>query len=100
MPPRSAPILTTLATTRRPHAPHRTHLGYRSRTTPANPRPVTIPSRAHIICTALIRGNENSAVQRGAYPNAAPVTEYVEIPDGSSSAAPVIRPGPRLEKNL
>ena len=25
---------------------------------------------------------------------AAPVTEYVEIPDGSSSAAPVMSPGP------
>jgi hypothetical protein len=28
------------------------------------------------------------------------VTEYVEIPEGSSSAAPVIKPGPRLAKNL
>ena len=49
-------------------------------------------------CTAVISGNENSAVQSGRYPNAAPATEYVEMPDGSSSAAPVIRPGPRFEK--
>src|SRR4051812_18385914 len=62
--------------------------------------PVTIPSRAHMICTAAIKGNENRAVHKDAYPNAAPVTEYVEMPDGSSSAAPVISPGPRSEKNL
>ncbi len=31
-------------------------------------------------------------------PVVAPATEYVEIPDGSSSAAPVIKPGPRLRK--
>src|SRR4029077_14304827 len=43
-------------------------------------------------------GNEKSAVQRGRYPNVAPATEYVEMPEGSSSAAPVIRPGPRFEK--
>jgi GntR family transcriptional regulator / MocR family aminotransferase len=34
------------------------------------------------------------------YPNAAPVTEYVEMAEGSSSAAPVIRPGPRSAKKL
>src|SRR5881409_1958848 len=44
-------------------------------------------------------GNENSAVQSWAYPKAAPVTEYVEMPEGSSSAAPVIKPGPRSAKN-
>jgi hypothetical protein len=58
-----------------------------------------MPRRAHIICTAVISGNENRAVHNGAYPNAAPVTEYVEIPEGSSSAAPVMRPGPRPAKN-
>src|SRR5580765_4182930 len=66
--------------------------------TPARPRPVTSPRRAHINWTAVINGNENSAVQSGAYPKAAPTTEYVEIPDGSSSAAPVIRPGPSAER--
>ena len=35
-------------------------------------------------CTGTMSGNENSAVQSGAYPNDAPVTEYVEIPEGSS----------------
>jgi hypothetical protein len=48
--------------------------------------------------TAAIKGNEKSAVHRGRYPNNAPATEYVEMPDGSSSAAPVTRPGPRSEK--
>ena len=35
-----------------------------------------------------------SAVQRSLVPSCAPATEYVAIPDGSSSAAPVITPGP------
>jgi len=50
-------------------------------------------------CTDAINGKENRAVHSGAYPNEAPVTEYVEIPEGSSSAAPVISPGPNSEKN-
>jgi hypothetical protein len=33
-------------------------------------------------------------------PVLAPATEYVEMPEGSSSAAPVIKPGPSTEKNL
>jgi hypothetical protein len=75
MPPRSAPIFTTFATIKSEHAPHSTQRGYVRRKTPARPRPVTIPSRAHIICTAAIKGKEKSAVQSGAYPNEAPVTE-------------------------
>lgn len=31
-------------------------------------------------------------------PSCAPAIEYVTIPEGSSSAAPVIRPGPRTDK--
>ena len=31
-------------------------------------------------------------------PVLAPATEYVEMPDGSSSAAPVIKPGPSTEE--
>src|SRR5579862_977155 len=100
MPPRSAAMLTTLAITSSAQALHRTQRGYRTRITPASPSPVTMPRRAHMICMAAINGNEKIAVHRGAYPNAAPVTEYVEMPDGSSSAAPVINPGPRFEKNL
>src|SRR6266446_2812061 len=99
MPPRSAPMLTTFATINNEHAPHKTHVGYLRRMTPARPSPVTIPSRAHMSCTEAIKGNENSAVHKGAYPKDAPVTEYVEIPEGSSSAAPVINPGPSPVKN-
>src|SRR6187399_1094082 len=99
MPPRSAAMLITFAMTSRAQAPQSTHREYRLRITLARPRPVTSPSRAHMSCAAVIRGNENRAVQSGAYPNAAPATEYVEMPEGSSSAAPVIRPGPRFEKN-
>src|ERR1039457_2958512 len=35
-----------------------------------------------------------SAVQSSLVPSCAPATEYVAMPDGSSSAAPVITPGP------
>ena len=35
-------------------------------------------------------------VQSIAKPNCAPIWEFVAIPLASSSAAPVIRPGPRL----
>lgn len=47
-----------------------------------------------------ISGNEKSAVQSGAYPNEEPVTEYVEMPEGSSSAAPVIKPDPNSAKKV
>jgi DNA-binding transcriptional LysR family regulator len=49
--------------------------------------------------TAAMRGNEIRAVQRVPHPSEAPATEYVEIPDGSSSAAPVTRPGPSSTRN-
>jgi hypothetical protein len=64
----------------------------------ASPVRATIPMRAHISWTAVISGKDRIAVQSGRYPNEAPATEYVETPDGSSSAAPVIRPGPRSLK--
>src|SRR5438477_12274004 len=100
MPLRSAAMLIVFAMTSNAQADHSTHGGYRLRMTPARPKPVTRPRRAHINCTAAISGNENRAVQSGAYPKRAPAIEYVEMPEGSSSAAPVIRPGPRLPKNL
>ena len=68
-------MLTVFAVTNRPQADHNTHREYWDRITPANPCPVTMPSRAHMICTADISGKENNAVHRGAYPKAAPVTE-------------------------
>ena len=57
-----------------------------------------MPSRADISCTVVINGNENRAVHSGAYPKDAPLTEYVEMPDGSSSAAPVVSPGPSVDR--
>jgi hypothetical protein len=45
-------------------------------------------------------GKVISAVQRVDIPYAAPACEYVAIPDGSSSLAPVIRPGPRIFQNF
>ena len=53
-----------------------------------------MPMRAHIIWTGAIRGQVRSAVHSIVVPNWAPASEYVAMPDGSSSAAPVITPGP------
>src|SRR5436190_6538599 len=55
--------------------------------------------RAHIICTAAMSGHVISDVQRSPVPSCAPAMEYVAIPEGSSSAAPVISPGPRESRN-
>src|SRR5438105_11173634 len=43
-------------------------------------------------------GQVMAAVQRSDVPSCAPATEYVATPEGSSSAAPVMRPGPSAEK--
>src|SRR5678816_2840547 len=43
-------------------------------------------------------GHVRAAVHSKEVPRRAPATEYVATPDGSSSAAPVMRPGPRAEK--
>jgi len=59
---------------------------------------VTRPIRAQMSCTAAISGNVASAIQSIPYPSEAPATEYVVIPLGSSSAAPVTSPGPRILK--
>jgi hypothetical protein len=72
----------------------RSHFGNRCLKFAARPCPVTMPMRAHIICTAAISGQVSSAVQSSLVPSCAPATEYVAMPDGSSSAAPVITPGP------
>ena len=58
------------------------------------PFPVTNPIRAHISCMLIINGVVNSAVHNNDIPATAPACEYVAIPDGSSSDAPVIIPGP------
>src|ERR1700690_1305230 len=45
--------------------------------------------------TAVIIGSIATVVQSVAKPYWAPACAYVPMPDGSSSDAPVIRPGPR-----
>jgi hypothetical protein len=49
---------------------------------------------------ATMSGKLKSIVQSMANPNSAPTCEYVAIPLGSSSAAPVIRPGPKLPRTV
>ena len=61
--------------------------------------PVTMPIRAHMNCTQAISGQVMSAVHNSEVPNCAPTIEYVAMPEGSSSAAPAVTPGPRAEKN-
>src|SRR5712664_656760 len=56
--------------------------------------PLTIPIRAQVSCTEAINGQVNRAVQRVVKPSEAPATAYVPMPEGSSSDAPVISPGP------
>src|SRR5512141_2184393 len=94
IPPRSAPTLMVLAMNSAPAAGASTHRGYFCRSAPASPGPVTNPILAHIICAAAISGQSTGAVQSNVVPNCAPVLEYVAIPEGSSSAAPVMTPGP------
>ena len=63
--------------------------------------PLTIPILAQVSKTAIINGKVNKAVHSVAKPSDAPATAYVPIPEGSSSEAPVISPGPRsLKKRL
>src|ERR671930_1284619 len=58
-----------------------------------------MPIFAQMNCTTHIIGNVNSAVHNIEKPSAAPACAYVPMPDGSSSEAPVISPGPRSRKN-
>src|SRR4051794_31248602 len=58
-----------------------------------------MPIFAQTNCTTYIIGNVNNAVHSVEKPSAAPACAYVPMPDGSSSDAPVIRPGPRTRKN-
>jgi len=63
-----------------------------------SPMPLPSPSRAAVSWTAAAMtptiGIDHSRVT----PYAAPTCEYVPIPEGSSSAAPVTMPGPRRLK--
>lgn len=51
---------------------------------------------AQMNCIAVIIGNVISAIHSVEKPVDAPVTVYVPMPEGSSSDAPVIKPGPRM----
>src|SRR2546430_2274942 len=63
-----------------------------------SPCPVASPSRAANSWTAAASGKVTTDIHRRPSPKAAPTCEYVPIPDGSSSAAPVMKAGPRREK--
>src|SRR3977135_878811 len=58
--------------------------------------PLTMPIRAQVSCTEAIHGHVNKAVQSVVKPREAPATAYVPMPEGSSSDAPVISPGPSI----
>jgi hypothetical protein len=65
---------------------------------PASPAPVTRPIRAQISWITAMSGYEKSIVHSKPNPNWAPACEYVAMPLGSSSDAPVISPGPSFPK--
>src|SRR5277367_4034014 len=72
----------------------------RNRFVANSPRPTPVASavRSQISCTAAMSGKVNKAVHRKPRPCAAPAWAYVATPEGSSSDAPVTRPGPRIRR--
>ena len=72
---RSAPMVAIFASRRPPERKTTSDFGYLSRNIPARPLPVTNPIRAHIICTAAIKGQVMNAVHKRAVPNCAPAIE-------------------------
>src|SRR5262245_22410238 len=64
------------------------------------PRPVTLPISAAICWMTTIKGKLNRKVHESPKPNCAPIWLCVPIPLGSSSAAPVTRPGPSRRHRL
>jgi len=92
--PMSAAILMVLATTSRPTS---VSVSQRGQTLPillAKPSPVTQPMRAESIWMPIISGVVSRSIHTRPKRNCEPACEYVAMPLGSSSAAPVIRPGP------
>ena len=65
----------------------------------AIPLPVVLPMRALISWITHISGYVKSKVHVMENPNCAPACEYVAMPLGSSSAAPVMAPGPSARSN-
>src|SRR5881396_1048887 len=98
MDPRSAPMLNPFATATSVTAPNSTQRGNRSLMRAASPCPVTRPSRPAVSWTAAASGSVIQAVHSNPKPKAAPACEYVPMPDGSSSEAPVTNPGPSRRK--
>ena len=98
MEPMSAPMLNVFAVATMATAASSTGRGNRCLMSAASPLPVTSPSRAVDSWTAAARGRAKTVVQRRPNPADAPTCEYVAMPDGSSSAAPVTSPGPSLRK--
>src|SRR5919197_4295931 len=96
MAPISAPMFIVFAIRRRIVIGKTIFLEYFCFIIPPNPLPVTRPILAHISCTAVIIGYRTNTNQAIPNPNCAPACEYVAIPDGSASDAPVIIPGPNL----
>src|SRR5207344_567483 len=64
------------------------------------PRPVTHPISAATCWITTIKGKLNRNVHESPKPNCAPIWLCVPIPLGSSSAAPVTRPGPSRRHRL
>jgi hypothetical protein len=60
----------------------------------ARPFSVVTPRRAAVSWTAAAMGATAIIDHSNPKPYAAPTCEYVPTPDGSSSAAPVTKPGP------
>jgi len=75
MPARSAPMLIVFAMSSATHAPSRSGLGNFSLSAAMRPLPVTMPMRAHIVCTDAMRGHKKTAIQSSPVPSCAPATE-------------------------
>src|SRR5262245_9384567 len=83
IPDRCAATLTVFASNRAVMAAKTTGLGHRALNPAVMPRPLTMPIRAHVICTVAMSGHVIKAVQRREVPKRAPAIVYVAIPDGS-----------------
>ena len=97
----SAPAFIVFAISRRKIIGITTLLEYLFLIMADMPLPVKSPILVHISWITVIKGYWNSASHSILYPNCAPACENVAIPDGSSSEAPVIKPGPKdFKKDL
>jgi hypothetical protein len=72
---RSAPTLNVLAQKSAAAATNSTDRGSLRRNALIRPPPVTIPTRAHMLCTAAMSGQVSGASQSSSNPNRAPAIE-------------------------